>query len=132
MRWILYLFLSTTLFAAQVHAGDEDAAKSKANLTYVDLSPSLVTNLDGRHYLRCEVQLMTHDEEQADNLKLHAPMLRHTLLLLLSDQKAAELKSPKTREKVRKEALAALQQALKEEIGKKAVDDLFFTTFLVQ
>jgi len=132
MHWLIYLLLPLILFSNGILAAEEEEEKPKATISYIDLKPSLVTNLDGRHYLRCEVQLMTHDEEQVENIELHAPALRHTLLLLLSEQKATDIRSPKSREKVRKAALAALQEVLEEEVGKKAVDDLFFTTFLVQ
>ena len=111
----------------------EDGEQEKVQVEYLKLSPSLVVNVQGgARYVRCDVQLMTRDPDALESLKLHTPAIRHELLLLLSDQQGAELKQPKGKEKLRKQALKAVQGVMKELTGSPSVDDLFFTSFFVQ
>jgi flagellar FliL protein len=92
-----------------------------------------VANLSsGGRYVRCDIQLMTHDEEFLEELKLHDAAIRHTLLLLLSDQDGNKIKKPDGKEALRREALSQINRLMKEQSGKDAVESLFFTTFFVQ
>lgn len=129
MFLILNLFLSANLSAAE----GEGEKKEKKQLLYHELPPSLVSNLHtGAKYIRCDIQLMTHDEGYLEEINLHAPALRHELLMLVSDQQGTELKTPKGKEKFRKAALKAVRGVIKELTGKEMIDDLFFTSYFVQ
>ena len=123
------LLFSTAVLAAE--KAEETASKAPA--LYHKISPSLVANVQGKaRYIRCDVQLMTRDEDYLDEISLHTPAIRHELLLLLSDQKGKELKNPKGKEKLRKVALKAVRATLKELTGSNQVEDLYFTSFYVQ
>jgi len=125
------LVLSTSILLAA--DGDKDAAKAPGTPAYYELSPSIVANVRGRaKYIRCDVQLMTRDETKLPAIALHAPALRHELLLLLSDQQGMEIRTSKGKEKLRKVALRSLQGVMKKLVGDETIDDLFFTTYLVQ
>jgi len=128
------LLLICLLFSSSLIAAEEvEKSEQKAPALYHKISPSLVANVQGRaRYVRCDVQLMTRVEEYLDEITLHTPAIRHELLLLLSDQKSKELKSPKGKEQLRKSALKAVRATLKDLTGKTEVDDLFFTSFYVQ
>lgn len=133
MRWLSYILLSLLLVHSQAYSADEEEEEEeKTPIGYANLSPSLVANLSAKRYIRCDVQLMTKDEEQLEDINLHAPALRHELLLLLSEQNRSSLKTAKGKAKLQKDALAALRAVLKEETGEELVDGLYFTTFLVQ
>jgi len=100
---------------------------------YYQLKPSLVANLStGGRYVRCDIQLMTHDEAFLEKLRLHDAAIRHTLLLLLADQDGDKIKTPDGKEALRKEAMTQISRLLKELSGKSEVESLFFTTFYVQ
>ncbi|MEJ2694291.1 MAG: flagellar basal body-associated FliL family protein, partial [Candidatus Thiodiazotropha sp.] len=95
--------------------------------------PSLVANLSsGGRYVRCDIQLMTHDQDFLGILRLHTPAIRHILLLLLSDQDGNSIKTPGGKETLRREALSQINRLLEEASGKAGVESLFFTTFFVQ
>jgi len=131
-----FLTLLTLLLAlhgplAAFASGAED--KDGPGYFYHSLSPALVTNLAaGGKYLRCDVQLMSEDAAALPDVQLHAPALRHELLMLLSEQDGTKLKTPDGREQLRKEALEAVRKVMREQTGKNTVDDLFFTAFFVQ
>ncbi len=102
-------------------------------ISYYQIKPSLVANLaSGGKYIRCDIQLMTRDESFLAILNQHSPAIRHTLLLLLSEQNGAELKTSEGKEALRKRALAEIDKLLQSLEHKNAVEGLFFTTFFVQ
>jgi flagellar FliL protein len=114
-------------------AADEEESSQQPSLYYFQLKPSLVTNLSsGGRYVRCDIQLMTHNEAYLKTLRLHSPAIRHTLLLLLADQDGNRIKTTGGKESLRKAALSQINRLLKEQSGKGAVESLFFTTFFVQ
>ncbi|MCP4129212.1 MAG: hypothetical protein GY753_19465 [Gammaproteobacteria bacterium] len=129
MRFIsLLLLLCSTLYSGFVVA--EDEGKKAA---YFSLKPSLIANVHGKaRYARFDVQLMAKGGENIPDLQLHAPALRHELLLLLGDQKGEDLTNPKGKERFRQAALSAVGQVIKKQTGTNSVKDLFFTSFFVQ
>jgi len=123
----LTLFLSIPVIAA------DDEEKEDLTPAYVKLSPSIIANVQGKaKYIRLDIQLMTKDGDNAPEIELHTPAIRHELLLLLGDQKGKDLKSKNGQEKLRKIALKSVQKVTEEMTGKKVVDDLFFTYYVVQ
>lgn len=134
MRFFILIAAIVSLFGAGVaSAADEEGAERKP-VAYFSLKPSIISNVQGNaHYARCDVQLMTKDVRNLELIRIHAPALRHELLLLLGDQQGDNLLTPAGREGFRKQALTAVKKALEKQTGKKGVvDDLFFTSFFVQ
>jgi flagellar FliL protein len=124
---VLMLLLTLPLVAI---AEDEGGASQPA---YHELSPSLVANLpSGAKYIRCDVQLMTLDASQLPDIQLHAPAIRDRLLMLISEQDGAKLKTADGREQLRKDSLGATRELMRELTGKEMVDEIFFTAFFVQ
>ena len=134
MRFSTLLFVFSLLLSAGYALGaDDEEVKEPKPLQYHELSPSLISNLQsGAKYMRCDVQLVTDDAESLEQIALHAPVFRHELLLLMSDQEGKELKLPKGKEKFRKSALKALRSASETVAGKTLIVDLYFTSFFVQ
>jgi flagellar protein FliL len=130
MRFISLLFLTSSLLFSAVISAD-DAEKQKA--VYLPLNPSLIANVQGTaRYARCDVQLLVNSEDNIADVRLHAPAIRHELLLLLGDQKGDVLMTPQGKEKFRQSALAAVGKVIKEQTGVNSIKDLFFTSFFVQ
>ncbi|WP_428622577.1 flagellar basal body-associated FliL family protein [Sedimenticola sp.] len=127
---LILLFATSMLRAAEEQTAEEQAPKV---IAYYELAPSIVVNVKGKaKYIRCDVQLMTRDENRLPAISLHAPALRHELILLLSDQQGDEIRTTKGKERLRKVALKALRKVMKQLEGEEIIDDLFFTTYLVQ
>ena len=131
--WRLFcLLLAISMSQPPPLSAAEEAAPPPA-IHYYQMKPSLVANLySGGRYIRCDIQLMTHDEAFMEDLRLHDAAIRHILLLLLADQDGNKIKTPDGKEALRKQALSQINKFLKEQTGKAAVDSLFFTTFFVQ
>jgi flagellar FliL protein len=131
----LSIFLLCCFIPGLSPAADEEEGEEAETtpVAYFSLSPSLITNVqDGARYVRCDIQLMTKDEANLEKIRLHAPAIRHELLLLLGDQKGEALKTASGKEKLRKMALKAAARVMKKQTGEEIVGDLFFTAYFVQ
>ena len=133
MRLFSLLFLSAALVASTSVTTAEGKDEKKASPLYYKLSPSLIANVNGKaDYVRCNIQLMTRDEEHLEKITLHTPALRNELLLLFGDQDGQKLKGPKGKEKLRKAALKGVRKTMASITGNPMVEDLYFTSYFVQ
>jgi len=131
MRLINSVMLSLFLISTPLIAEDEE--KVAPTINYYEIKPSLVANLaSGGKYIRTDIQLMTKDESFMEKLALHDPAIRHTLLLLLSEQDGKTIKQPEGKDNLRKQALASVGDLMKDVSGKEGLDALYFTTFFIQ
>ncbi len=134
---LISLIMAMLLAAPQLMLAEEEKEGEEKTeplaIHYYQIKPALVANLaSGGRYIRCDIQLMTRDKAFVDDLRLHDAAIRHTLLLLLSDQDGEKIKSTIGKEALRKQALSQINKLLKEQSGKDGVESLFFTTFFVQ
>lgn len=109
------------------------AEEGGAQPAYHELTPSLIANLAANgKYIRIDVQLMTMDAVLLPNIELHAPAIRHALLMLMSEQDGVLVDTPDGKEKLRQKAMEASRRIMREQTGKSSIDELFFTAFFVQ
>ena len=142
MRSLLHVLLTLCLLGAAAaapaseHGGAETEGGSTAASGFLDIKPALITNYGGPgaiHFLKIEITLRLSKDPQANVLVTHhMPVIRHTLIMLFSRQDEAALTSMEGKEKLRAEALDAVQKALDAEEHKKLVEDLLFTNFVIQ
>jgi len=116
------------------HEGDKpEVPKSPAN--YFALDPAFVVNLEdarSQRFLQVQIQVMTRDADLLKDLEHHAPHLRSALLLLLGQQRAADLATREGKEKLQADVLAEVQRIILEETGKTGIDAVYFTSFVMQ
>ncbi|MCU7802597.1 MAG: flagellar basal body-associated FliL family protein [Candidatus Thiodiazotropha sp. (ex Lucinoma annulata)] len=128
----MLIFLALPLMAED-EKDEKTEEEAPPTINYYQVKPSLVANLaSGGKYIRCDIQLMTNDELFLEDLNLHGPAIRHTLLLLLSEQDGKNIKTPDGKEALRKKALSVISKLMQELSGKEGIKALFFTTFFVQ
>lgn len=102
---------------------------------YLAFDPPFVVNFeeDGVvRFLQVTVEALVGDEADADAVRLHMPVLRDRMILLLSSQDYTTLSTRDGKEQLRALALADLRGLLRERIGKDALEGLFFTGFVMQ
>jgi flagellar FliL protein len=79
---------------------------------------------------------MSRDEHVVANLNAHMPVIRNNLLMLFGGQAVSALTNRDEKEKLRQQALAEVQKIMKENPGEEEhpgkVEDLYFTSFVVQ
>jgi len=117
--------------------GEEVAGVPGAN--YLALDPPFVVNFatePGKkpraRFLKIEVQCLTKTPGLLEKVRAHSPMLRNRLIMLFSGQKYEDLINPEGIDALRLAALEEVRKAMKEVTGKKTVQDLFFTSFVMQ
>ena len=102
---------------------------------YFAIDPPLVVNLSDNgavRYLQVNVEVMARDEKVIQSVQQNVPLIRNDLVQLLSDRPPPELMSREGREKMRVEALSAVNAILDREAGGARVESLLFTGFVVQ
>jgi flagellar FliL protein len=118
-----------------VHAAGKEGGEGESKTAlYYAIDPPLVVNFeDGSvvRFLQITMEIMAHDQKAIDSLQRNLPVIRNNLLLLMSNRNYQSLMSREGKEKLRGEALAEVR-AVQTKQGGGDVDDLLFTSFVVQ
>lgn len=126
--WLLLLLPLAVL------AGDEEG-KPAAEPQYVKLSPAFVVNVKrgtGARFLQVKADVLVNSKDDAKLVEQHMPLIRHTMIMTISDRDGRKIRTIQMREQLRAEAEAAIRKALKEAAGREVIEGLFFTDFVVQ
>lgn len=122
----------TAIVPVGVEHGEHGEAGKAA--IYYAIDPPLVVNFEDSaavRFLQITVELMARDQKAIDGVQKNVPLIRNNLLLLISNRDYKTLMSREGKEKLRQEALAEVRNISKKE-GAPPVDDLLFTSFVVQ
>ncbi|WP_347330244.1 flagellar basal body-associated FliL family protein [Marinimicrobium locisalis] len=114
---------------------EEPPEPASQEAIYYPLNEKLVVNYNVRgrqRFLQTEITLMFRDNKVADVLERHMPRIRNDLIMLLSGQEFEDLQTPEGRELLRQDALRSIQDILQEEIGQPGVEQVLFTSFVMQ
>lgn len=110
-------------------------ANDALSVAYVHLNPPLVGNYDKGSsklkFFKADIALRIQDDKK-DLVKHHEPLIRDQLVMLFSQKSAEELGSLEGKERIRKDALLRIQQALQQEESHPLVDDLLFNNLVIQ
>ncbi|WP_339671769.1 flagellar basal body-associated FliL family protein [Dasania marina] len=135
--YVLLILSCTSLTFGQDEESAEGAAAEPAT-TYFALKPAFVVNYGGAgrlRYLKTAITLRVKTGGGTPGMaqvRQHLPYIRHTLVMLLSQQTDEGMSSMEGRELVRQSALEAVRQVLIEEEGEEFIADLLFDSFIVQ
>ncbi len=123
----------TAVAPAAAAGGHGEGGSGKASVFYA-IDPPLVVNFeDGSavRFLQITMELMAHDAKAVESVQKNIPLIRNNLLLLMSNRDYQSLMSREGKEKLRQEALNEVRAVQKKQ-GGDDVDDLLFTSFVVQ
>ncbi len=118
--------------ASGAHGGEGGEGGKPANFLAID--PPLVVNFeDGSvvRFLQISMEVEAHDQKALEGVTKNLPLIRNNLLMLMSNRDYQSLMSREGKEKLRAEALAEVNAVQKKQGGAN-VDDLLFTSFVVQ
>jgi flagellar FliL protein len=131
-----YFFL-----AKQKDGGDEHAAEAKVEKkaekkvpVFVTLDPFTVNlqDEDGTHYLQVGIVLEAADTATVDQIKVHMPVIRNRVLLLLSSKRADELLTLAGKQKLADEIAEESRKPLGLAANAKGVEGVYFASFVIQ
>jgi flagellar FliL protein len=83
-------------------------------------------------YLQVGVAVMTRDQAMIEQVTNNLPHIRNNLIMLFGNQDQNALNSTEGKETLRRQTLEEIQAILQKETGKPGVEDVFFTSFVMQ
>ncbi len=114
---------------------EEEEEDLDTALTYFDMPKPFVVNFpksSGIRLLQVSIALATEGEASVEVLKKHEPMIRNNLLMLISGQMPSDLKTVAGKQKLQEQMLKEVGKIMKRMDGKNKVQDVFFTSFVMQ
>lgn len=133
MQKLILCAIILLLGVIQARAATEESAASTS--AYISLGDPMVLNLSGTSrltFLQISADVLISDSDSEETVKLHVPAIRHSLIMLLSEQKASDIKSPNKREEIRQQATAQVQSLIADLSGNNDISDILFSSILVQ
>ena len=114
---------------------EEEVVVEKGDPTYVDLDPPFTVNLDAEDsvgFLQVSMQVLTYNDSVVADIEKHKPLIRNNLVTLFGQQKSIDLRAPEGKEKLQKVVLETIQTVIDKSGSGGEVDNVFFTSFVMQ
>lgn len=101
---------------------------------FVVLEPFTVNlrNDSEEQFLQVAMSLQVKEQAEADQIKLYMPEVRNRMLLLLSSKSGSEILTPEGKQKLSEEILASLRKPFSPNTKPQGINNVFFTSFVVQ
>jgi len=130
MKTVIFLLL---IFTACLVRSDNKGSDAM----YVKLTKGLVLNygepsLARLRYLKVDVHARVKSADDADAVEYHSPALQDILVSIFCAQDEDSVASAEGKEEIRAQVLSAFQKLIKKEEGETIVQDVLFTSFIVQ
>lgn len=119
----------------EAEAATPEQANGKAPALYFPLKPAIVVNFESRgrvRFLQASVTVMARDPFIIDGVQEHLPLIRNRLVLMFGGEIYEELQTDEGRELLRQKAREAIDEILRQEIGKTGIEQVLFTSFVMQ
>ena len=120
--------------AEGAEGGEEALRPSDDPPIYQPLNPALVVNFEHDsvvRFLQVTIEVMSRDQAVIDAVEAHSPLIRNNLLLLFSSQDYVFITTREGKEKLRADTLEEIQAIMRAQ-GVRGVEDVYFTSFVVQ
>jgi flagellar FliL protein len=114
--------------------GEEEEEPLAAAL-YTALDPPFVVSFDqdgGARYLQLTLQAMARDEKTIAAVKQHAPAIRNSVLFKLSGYELEVLSTQAGKEQLRHDLLGATNEILAKNGSDHGIEELYFTSLVIQ
>lgn len=102
------------VFFASIASANESAGFAEG-INYLPIKPSLVVNYGGPgkvKYIKAEISMRVEDAKAAEEVTHHMPLVRDTLIMLLSSMTDEQVSSGEGKELMRQQALTKVNAAL--------------------
>ncbi len=86
----------------------------------------------GLQFLQVSLEIMSYDQAAVDAIGVHMPVIKNNIILLLSNQTYDELVSVEGKKEIRKKILNEIQAVLDKYKTESAVEEIYFTSFVMQ
>lgn len=112
---------------------EEGEGKGGAKVSYVALEPAFVTNFTDERirYIRTDVSIKVKGEKTQEAIREHTFAIRHHLIMLLNRQTDQDLRSIEGRTQLAQDATAEVITVLQSESSPTDVEEVLFTSFVI-
>jgi len=123
---------------AEVQEGEEAAPASdkRAPAIYIKFKPEFIVNYQvgpRQRYLQIYMEAMTRDPAVADAIEMHNPMIRSSIISLLSQQDYPYLRTAEGRANLREIITQEVQRLITQETGNEGgLEQILFTNYVMQ
>lgn len=114
---------------------DDDEPEAHVEKLYFDMAKAIVVDFPSGSPVkhgRITVSMLVEGAKTIETLKKNEPMIRNNLLMLIGAQDAVNLNTHEGKEMLRKAMLDNVTAVLEKMEGKGQVDEIFFTSFVMQ
>lgn len=115
--------------------GGEGGEPPLKQAIYYPIKPPIMVSFEARgrqRLMQAEVTLLTRESDVVATVEQHMPMIRNSLVLLMSGQIYEDIQTAEGKELMRVQATQQLQQLIEAEIGKPGIEEVLFTNIIVQ
>lgn len=132
-----YWLVLLCIFSSAVVAEEEAEKVIPPSSQYYELKPSFVANfgdpgIKKLKFVKADISLRVFGNDALQAVKDHNALIRHQVVMILSKQTEETMAVSGGQETLRQQMLEQVNQVLLEETGEKQVDDLLFTSFVIQ
>ena len=128
-------FLLLMMSAAGVVGQESGEVAATPQPIYLPIKPAFVVNYGGEgrlRYIKAELTVRLTTSAAASGVRHHLPYIRNNLVRLFASQTDESIESQEGKEALRAEALREIQQIVMDEEGVDGVEDVLFTSLIVQ
>lgn len=106
----------------------------KYEITYYPIADSFTTNLaDGSGFLQVGISLSTfYDGKVINNIKRQAVPIRSVVLMVLAEQDPALLSTSQGKQRLQRQLTTAINDVLRDKEGFGGIDNVYFTSLVIQ
>ena len=129
------LFLALFLLSFSLNSFAAGGGGSAPTSEYFSFDKPFVVNImDNKRmrFLQVAIQMKLADPTTSPDITHHSDAIRHNVIMLLSSQQARGLYSTTGKERLRSSALEEIRNALKNRADHVEIEDVFFTSFIIQ
>lgn len=114
--------------------GDKRVDGTKFQASYYPLTEQFTSNLrDDSGMVQLGLGVSTfYDESVLENVKLHEMAIRSAVLLVLTEQDSTILATAQGKEALKQRLRAAVNEVLKKKEGFGGIDEVYFTSLVIQ
>jgi flagellar FliL protein len=106
----------------------------KYEVAYYPIDQSFTANLaDGSGFVQVGISLATYyDSRVGDNIERQMVPIRSAILMVLSDQQSSVVATPEGKQMLQRQLTRAINDVLRQKEGFGGIDNVYFTTLVVQ
>ena len=128
-------FFNESQSTVQGEEGSATALNRKGTALYVVMPKPFVLNVTGAirdRLVEIKVQLMMRGSDNVEQSKMHIPLIEGTLLKIFSTANADDLATEAGKIAIRDSALKEVQKTMLDISGNQTVEEILFTSFVMQ